>query len=96
MYQTMSYESQLEMKAHQVKDLLDTAICAGGQKKENGEPDYLLEGIKGSPGSLLTATRWSFLLVTPVRKGRSLWDFTKKEVRMMWWIPGIAVWCIRI
>ena len=44
MYQTMSYESQLEMKAHQVKDLLDTAICAGGQKKENGEPDYIFEG----------------------------------------------------
>lgn len=49
MYQTMSYESQLAMKAAQIKDLLDTAIKNGGQTDENGEPDYIFEGIKGSP-----------------------------------------------
>ena len=60
MYQTMSYESQLEMKAHQVKDLLDTAICAGGQKKENGEPDYIFEGIKGSPREFAYRNKMEF------------------------------------
>ena len=49
MYQTMSYESQLAMKAAQIKDLLDTAIKSGGQTDENGQPDYIFEGIKGSP-----------------------------------------------
>ncbi len=60
MYQTMSYESQLEMKAHQVKDLLDTAICVGGQKKENGEPDYIFEGIKGSPREFAYRNKMEF------------------------------------
>lgn len=42
MYQTMAYEDQLEMKAGQVKDLLDPAILAY-------QPDYAFEGILGSP-----------------------------------------------
>ncbi|MDO5155449.1 MAG: 23S rRNA (uracil(1939)-C(5))-methyltransferase RlmD, partial [Eubacteriales bacterium] len=37
-YQTMSYENQLQMKAQQVKDLLDHVV-----------KDYEWEGIKGSP-----------------------------------------------
>jgi len=37
-YQTMSYENQLQMKAQQVKDLLDHVV-----------KDYQWEGIKGSP-----------------------------------------------
>ncbi|MGI6095330.1 MAG: 23S rRNA (uracil(1939)-C(5))-methyltransferase RlmD [Lachnospiraceae bacterium] len=49
MYQTMPYEAQLSMKAEQVKKLLDEAICAGGQTTEEGKPDYVFEGIKGSP-----------------------------------------------
>mgnify|MGYP000529580692 FL=1 len=49
MYQTMSYENQLKMKAKQVKELLDTAVKNGGQVDENGNPDYVFEGIKGSP-----------------------------------------------
>ena len=49
MYQTMSYEDQLKMKAKQVKELLDTAVKNGGQVDENGNPDYVFEGIKGSP-----------------------------------------------
>jgi tRNA/tmRNA/rRNA uracil-C5-methylase (TrmA/RlmC/RlmD family) len=49
MYQTMSYEAQLEMKGAQVKSLLDEALTAGGQVKEDGTPDYVFEGVKGSP-----------------------------------------------
>ena len=49
MYQTMSYENQLEMKEKQVKELLDEAIQKGGQTDENGQPDYVFEGVKGSP-----------------------------------------------
>ena len=36
MYQTMSYEAQMEMKAEQVKNILNEAV--------NGE--YLFEGVK--------------------------------------------------
>lgn len=49
MYQTMSYEAQLEMKKNQIKDLLDDAIKNGGQVDEQGNPRYAFEGIKPSP-----------------------------------------------
>lgn len=49
MYQTMSYEAQLQMKEEQIKKLLDRAIKNGGQVDKNGNPDYIFEGIKGSP-----------------------------------------------
>lgn len=49
MYQTMPYEAQLEMKGTQVRELLDEAIKNGGQTDEYGRPDYVFEGVKGSP-----------------------------------------------
>ena len=49
MYQTMSYDEQLNMKAGQVKKLLDTAISSAGQVDAEGKPDYVFEGITGSP-----------------------------------------------
>lgn len=49
MYQTMSYDAQLEMKAEQVKHLIDKALTDGGQTDPYGAPDYCFEGIKGSP-----------------------------------------------
>lgn len=49
MYQTMSYESQLNMKAQQIRELIDDAVRKGGQVDSEGNPDYLFEGIKGSP-----------------------------------------------
>ena len=49
MYQTMSYDEQLKMKAGQVKKLLDAAIVSAGQVDEEGKPDYVFEGITGSP-----------------------------------------------
>lgn len=41
MYQTMSYEAQLEMKAGQVRKILDHAVLPGSS--------YVFEGILGSP-----------------------------------------------
>lgn len=49
MYQTMSYEEQLKMKECQVKEILDAALCAGGQTDAEGNADYCWEGIYGSP-----------------------------------------------
>lgn len=49
MYQTMNYSDQLEMKKTQVKALLDAAIAGGGQVDGSGQPDYVFEGILGSP-----------------------------------------------
>ena len=49
MYQTMSYDAQLEMKKNQIKDLLDEAIKNGGQVDEQEKPNYEFEGIKRSP-----------------------------------------------
>ena len=60
MYQTMSYEAQLEMKAAQVKSLIDEALIAGGQVKEDGTPDYHFEGIKGSPHEFAYRNKMEF------------------------------------
>ena len=49
MYQTMEYEEQLKMKAEQVKNMLDKAIADAVQVDDDGNPDYVFEGIKGSP-----------------------------------------------
>lgn len=49
MYQTMSYESQLEMKERQIRELLEPVLLQGGQRDEEGKADYIWEGIKGSP-----------------------------------------------
>ena len=43
MYQTMSYEAQLDMKEKQIHEILDGAVKAGGQQ------DYSWEGIHRSP-----------------------------------------------
>lgn len=49
MYQTMPYEEQLRMKETQVRELLDGALASGGQTDGQGRPDYVWEGIHGSP-----------------------------------------------
>ena len=60
MYQTMSYEAQLEMKAAQIKVLIDEAVIAGGQVKEDGTADYIFEGIKGSPNEFRYRNKMEF------------------------------------
>lgn len=49
MYQTMDYQAQLEMKENQIRKLIDAAVVNGGQTDAQGNPDYVFEGIKGSP-----------------------------------------------
>lgn len=49
MYQTMSYEDQLNMKAAQVRSLIETALKESGQVNEQGDTDVIFDGIKGSP-----------------------------------------------
>lgn len=49
MYQTMSYEAQLEMKEKQIRELLEPVLIRGGQINEEGSADYIWEGIHGSP-----------------------------------------------
>ena len=79
MYQTMSYEDQLEMKKNQVKDLLDQALLCGGQVDANGRPDYVFEALM----NLHIEIRWSSLLEMNTKT--VLWrsGCIKKEVPMM-------------
>lgn len=54
MYQTMSYEDQMEMKAQQVKETIGTAIvrgkkCSGNQEFTLQDAEKLFEGVKRSP-----------------------------------------------
>lgn len=60
MYQTMSYEEQLNMKAAQVKKLIDEAVIRGGQVDTEGKPDYIFEGIKGSPQEFAYRNKMEF------------------------------------
>lgn len=50
MYQTMSYESQLEMKKQQVKEILDAAVIG----------DYEFEGVKASPKEFAYRNKMEF------------------------------------
>lgn len=50
MYQTMSYEDQMKMKEHQVKEILDAAIIG----------DYEFEGIKASPKEFAYRNKMEF------------------------------------
>ena len=50
MYQTMSYEEQLQMKARQVKEILDAAIVG----------DYEFEGVKASPKEFAYRNKMEF------------------------------------
>lgn len=60
MYQTMSYEEQLNMKAAQVKKLIDEAVIRGGKVDTEGKPDYIFEGIKGSPQEFAYRNKMEF------------------------------------
>ncbi len=60
MYQTMDYEEQLKMKASQVRQLLDTALKGAGQVTEDGQPDYVFEGITPSPSQWAYRNKMEF------------------------------------
>lgn len=52
MYQTMSYDAQLEMKANQMKEIIDEAILPGCT--------YTFEGIKASPKEFAYRNKMEF------------------------------------
>lgn len=52
MYQTMDYKAQLEMKAQQVKEIIDSAILSGRT--------YEFEGIKASPKEFAYRNKMEF------------------------------------
>ena len=69
MYQTMSYESQLQMKAEQIKSLIDTAVLQSGQTDGQGNPDYVFEGIKGSPQEFAYRNKMEFSFADEYKDG---------------------------
>jgi len=69
MYQTMTYEDQLGLKKKQVKELLDAALIQGGQINEKGEPDYIFEGIKGSPSEFAYRNKMEFSFGDEIKDG---------------------------
>lgn len=69
MYQTMEYSAQLEMKKNQIKDLLDEAIIKGRQVDQEGNPDYVFEGIKGSPVEFAYRNKMEFSFGDEVKGG---------------------------
>ena len=71
MYQTMSYEAQLEMKAEQMKEIMRERLHLGIRL-------YLRES-KRVRKSLATVIRWSFHLAMNTKTDRFLLDFIKKE-----------------
>lgn len=68
-YQTMAYESQLEMKKTQVKQLLDEALRAAGQLDGRGELDYIFEGIMASPEKLAYRNKMEFSFGDEYKEG---------------------------
>lgn len=54
-YQNLPYEKQLELKAAQVKKLLDEVYIKQGE-----EPSYIFEGIKGSPKQFAYRNKMEF------------------------------------
>jgi len=69
LYQTVNYEAQLELKKRQVRELLDEALIQGGQIKENGEPDYIFEGINGSPTEFAYRNKMEFSFGDEIKDG---------------------------
>lgn len=77
MYQTMSYEDQLAMKAGQVKKLLDDALVEAGQVNEAGRPIIRSLESREVRRSLHTGIKWSFPSAMNTRTVRCLSDFIK-------------------
>ncbi len=63
-YQNLPYEKQLELKSGQVKKLLDEVYIKYGAK-----PDYVFEGIKGSPKQFAYRNKMEFSFGDEVKDG---------------------------
>lgn len=73
MYQTMSYEAQMEMKAEQVKNILDEAV----------DGEYLFEGVKASPKEFAYRNKMEFSFGDEYKDGPLTLGLHKKVARMM-------------
>ena len=65
MYQTMTYEDQVEMKAQQVKEIIGGAIvrgkrCEGNQEFTQQDAEALFEGVKHSPKEFCYRNKMEF------------------------------------
>ncbi len=72
MYQTMDYSSQLEMKATQIRELLEPVLEEYGQwRMEQGErvPDYQWDGIFGSPVEFAYRNKMEFSFGDAIKGG---------------------------
>lgn len=83
MYQTMSYEDQLAMKAGQVKKLLDDASWRPARSMRRGRPIIRSLESREVRRSLHTGIKWSFLSAMNTRTARCLSDFIKREAPTM-------------
>ena len=83
MYQTMSYEDQLAMKAGQVKKLLDDASWRPARSMRRGRPIIRSLESKEVRRSLHTGIKWSFPSAMNTRTARCLSDFIKREAPTM-------------
>ena len=81
MYQTMSYENQLEMKDRQIRELLEDALIQGGQTDAEGKADFEWEATEAR-SNLGTAIRWNFPLVMNTRTDRFLSVCTRRAALM--------------
>lgn len=60
MYQTMSYEEQLQMKERQIRELLEEVLVREGQVDKEGSADFIWEGIHGSPEEFCYRNKMEF------------------------------------
>ena len=60
MYQTMSYEEQLQMKDRQIRELLEEVLVREGQVDKEGSADFIWEGIHGSPEEFCYRNKMEF------------------------------------
>ena len=84
MYQTMSYEEQLQMKDRQIRELLEEVLVREGQVDKEGSADFIWEGIHGSPEEFCYRNKMEFSFGDEYKDGYFPLDFTKKAVHMMY------------
>ena len=69
MYQTMSYEAQLDMKERQIRELLEPVLIQRGQTDARGNADYIWEGIHGSPKEFGYRNKMEFSFGDEIKDG---------------------------
>ena len=69
MYQTMSYEAQLDMKERQIRELLEPVMIRAGQTDAQGGADYIWEGIHGSPKEFGYRNKMEFSFGDEIKDG---------------------------